>query len=149
MFSEKGIKAIIANQKPDPQLMEKKDEYGLELLTKKQLNKLVKDGDYEVITEPNKFNRAEIRCTKTGKTKTVSITEGAEYRLTPAEIKAKIARLEVRAKANPEEAEDLRAEISELNAILDGRSQIKAKREKVTEGYIDMLSRLSNTKVGR
>lgn len=78
-----------------------------------------------------------------------AIIENTGYRLTTAQIKAKIEALRQKAERDPEHAEDYFTEIEELEAIIKGKSDIKPKEKSVRESqYLDMIDRLSKTKTG-
>jgi len=70
---------------------------------------------------------------------TSMIKETTDFRLTPAQLKEKIAKLEARAEKNPEDAEDIKADIAELKACL-------ARKLKEQVDYSSTLDRMSKVK---
>lgn len=79
------------------------------------------------------------------------IVENTGYRLTAAQINDKIKNLEKKAKADPEHAADFEKEIADLKAILNGKSDIKPKDNKLVKEsqYLDMMARLSKSNCGK
>ncbi len=62
------------------------------------------------------------------------------YRLSCPQIEDKIKRLEIRAKKNPQDKNDIDLEIKDLKEIL------KKKKKEQNESYNSLLDRLSRTK---